>query len=184
MNYYPISIDKGESSLAFPPQGHRLRTVFASSGISAQVPSPKGRRRRFVLEIMALPSPATVFLHSIFDGVGCENSNVHPTLTMLVGEEEDVFALAFKEANPFSGSDVKPDVPRSQSMLFTNRTSEPLLDIASAHANYHISGPQCPSWQLVEVDWQLSSPAAETCQSKGTQSLSISITLVGNLISL
>ena len=133
---------------------------------------------------MALPSLATVFLHSIFDGVGCENSNVHPTLTMLVGEEEDVFALAFKEANPFSGSDVKPDVPRSQSMLFTNRTSEPLLDIASAHANYHISGPQCPSWQLVEVDWQLSSPAAETCQSKGTQSLSISITLVGNLISL
>jgi hypothetical protein len=121
---------------------------------------------------MALPSPTTVFLHHIFDGVGYENANIHPTLTMLFGEEEDVFASAFKEANSFSGSDVKPDAPRSQPMLFTNQAAETPFGDASAHANYHISGPQSPSWQPME-EWQLSSPVTETCQSKGTQSLSL-----------
>jgi hypothetical protein len=121
---------------------------------------------------MALPSPTTVFLHHIFDGVGYESANIYPTLTMLFGEEEDVFASAFKEANSFSGSDVKPDAPRSQPMLFTNQAAETPFGDASAHANYHISGPQSPSWQPME-EWQLSSPVTETCQSKGTQSLSL-----------
>ena len=43
---------------------------------------------------------------------------------MLFGEEEDAFASAFKEVNSFSGSDVKPDAPRSQPMLFTNQAAE------------------------------------------------------------
>jgi hypothetical protein len=39
---------------------------------------------------MALPSPTSVFLHHIFDGVGYESANIYPTLTMLFGEEEDM----------------------------------------------------------------------------------------------
>jgi hypothetical protein len=46
---------------------------------------------------MALPSPTTIFLHSVFEGIGHENMNNFPFTAIKLGEgeEEDVFATAF-----------------------------------------------------------------------------------------